>query len=86
MTNVAVRSALDRIARRWEAEGKRTFVVAASAPTITRVLPEVSVASTRTVWNGKWLEQRVFERPDGYRTQSFAMVVASVPVRPVDRR
>jgi hypothetical protein len=72
-------STLRRLASGWAAEDRRLFVVAGAAQTITDVLPDAEPVATRVVENAHFLEQTLFERPDEYVPQSFALALAEVP-------
>jgi hypothetical protein len=72
-------SVLEGLAHAWNAQGRRFFVVAVSAETVHKVLPEVTVVATREAVNPRFLQQTLTHRPDAYERQAFSMVVARVP-------
>ena len=70
---------LRRLAKAWNAQGRKLFVAAYAADTITSVLPDAVVHPTRTVTNNRFLELTLTRRPSHYKSESFSMVVAEVP-------
>jgi hypothetical protein len=73
--------ALRRLAREWSAEGRPFFVVSSSDGYVREVLPDAEMKSTRRAVDTKLLAPTLTHRPDGYRSQSVAIVVARVPLR-----
>jgi hypothetical protein len=71
--------ALLRLARAWNAQGRRLFVVALSADTVRKVFPGATISSTRQAVNTKFIRQTLTHRPDAYTRQTISMVVAAVP-------
>jgi hypothetical protein len=71
--------ALRRLARSWNAQGRRLFVVADSSAPVTKALPGVPIHTTREAVNTKFLRQALTHRPDAYTRQALSMVVAQVP-------
>jgi hypothetical protein len=71
-------NALQRLAAGWRERGRALFLVAGSAPTIEALLPGAAVTPTRAVRNTRLLAATLTHRPDDYRAQSFALVVAPV--------
>jgi hypothetical protein len=73
--------ALHRLARSWDAAGKKLFVLSSSLEDLYRVLPDAQVKAELRARNDKLLEPTLSHRPGSYRTQEFAIVVAGVPPR-----
>ncbi|MDQ1455712.1 MAG: hypothetical protein QOH28_1332 [Actinomycetota bacterium] len=71
--------ALSRLARAWNAQGRRLFVVALSADTVRMVFPGATISSTRQAVNTKIIRQTLTHRPDAYTRQTIFMAVAAVP-------
>ncbi len=71
---------LERLAREWNVQGKRLYVVAKAPLAIKGVLPGAAVTPTRTAVNTRFLEQSLTHRPDAYVTQTFSLAVAPVPI------
>ena len=71
--------ALARLARAWNAQGRRLFVVAVSADAVRKVFPQAAITPTRVGINTKFVQPTLTHRPDAYARQSFSMVVAPVP-------
>jgi hypothetical protein len=71
--------ALSRLARAWNANGRRLFVVSVSSDAVRKAFPGAAVTSTRVGINTKFLQQTLTHRPDVYARQSLSMVVAPVP-------
>ncbi len=71
--------ALLGLARAWDEEGRRLFVVAVSPDTVRKVFPSAAITPTREAVNTKFLEQVLTHRPDAYARQSLSLFVAPVP-------
>jgi hypothetical protein len=69
---------LQRLADDWAAEGRELWVVAGAAQTIEDTLPGSEVVATRIARNPHFLEQTLFDRPDRYLDQAFALAMAPV--------
>ena len=74
----ATTESLQRLAREWDARGKRLFVVSSTAEGVRAVLPNAQITATRTAFDPHTLVPTLTRRPDSYRTEGFAMVVAPV--------
>ena len=75
--------ALHRLAREWSAEGRPFFVMSSSSDYVRKVLPDAQMKSTHVAVDTKLLAPTLTHRPRAYRSQSLAIVVASIP--PGDR-
>ena len=71
--------ALVGLARSWNEEQRRLFVVAISADTVRRVFPGITITPTRDAINTYFLQQALTHRPDAYVRQSLSLFVAQVP-------
>jgi hypothetical protein len=71
--------ALSRLARAWNANGRRLFVVSVSSDAVRKAFPGAAITATRVGINTKFLQQTLTHRPDAYARQSLSMVVAPVP-------
>ena len=71
--------AVHRLARSWDAEGKRLFVVSPTLADLRAVLPDGEVKASLRAVDDKLLAPTLSHRPDAYRTQEFAVVIARVP-------
>ena len=71
--------ALSSLARAWNANGRRLFVVSVSSDAVRKAFPGAAVTSTRVGINTQFLQQTLTHRPDAYARQSLSMVVAPVP-------
>ena len=69
---------LARLAAAWSAAGRRLWVVAGDAATITRTLPAAQLHATPVVVNPRLLEMAILHRPGSYSTQQFSLVMAPV--------
>jgi hypothetical protein len=70
---------LQRLASGWADEGRDLFVVSGMADTITEVVPDAELATTRVVHDRHFLERTLLERPNEYEPQAFALALAPVP-------
>jgi hypothetical protein len=71
--------ALRRLAREWNAAGRPFFVASSSDAYIRSVLPDAQMRPTRRAVDTELLAPTLTHRPDTYRTEYLAMVVASIP-------
>jgi len=69
---------LAHLAAAWSAEGRRLWVVAGDAATITKTLPAAKPHATPVVVNRHLLEMALLHRPGSYATQQFSLVMAPV--------
>jgi hypothetical protein len=70
---------LHRMARNWDAEGRKLFVVSPTVTDLRAVLPHADVKASLHAVDDKLLAPTLSHRPDAYRSQDFAVVVAAVP-------
>jgi hypothetical protein len=72
-------SDLERLAKEWNAVGRRFFVVSSSLGYVQKLLPTATFTSTRRAADTQLLAPTLTHRPDAYRSQTLQLVVASVP-------
>ena len=70
---------LRRLAREWQARGRRFFVVSTAAAPILALVPDARITPTRRATDRNFLEQTLSHRPHRYQTETFSLVVAAVP-------
>jgi hypothetical protein len=70
---------LHRLAREWNAEGRRLFVVAQREDIISKLFPAANVEVTRQAVNTHALQQTLTHRPHSYSREALSMAVAEVP-------
>jgi hypothetical protein len=74
-------NSLHRLARSWDADGKKLFVVSPTVEDLRRVLPDADVRSSLRAVDAKLLAPTLSHRPDAYRSEEFSVVVGAVPPR-----
>ena len=72
---------LQRYAQEWKARRRHFFVVTTEAAPILKLVPDAHIMKTRTVTNTKLLEQTITHRPRSYQSQTFSLVIATIPTR-----
>ncbi len=72
---------LHRLAREWQVQGRTLFVVAGSADDVKNAVPDARLGPTRQVVDTEVLEQTLTHRPEDYRSESYSIVVGTVPSR-----
>ena len=70
---------MQRYTQEWKARRRNFFVVTTEAAPILKLVPDAHIMKTRTVTNTKLLEQTLTHRPRGYQSQTFSLVIATIP-------
>jgi hypothetical protein len=70
---------LEQLARRWQADNRKLWVVAGDGLAVHDALPSALARSTPVASNGFFLERTLLDRPDHYELQKFSLVLAPVP-------
>jgi hypothetical protein len=78
--NSASPQALHRLARTADAQGRKLFVASATPDGVRGLLPDAEILQTPTATDTHELEQTLTHRPRHYRSESFSMVLAPVPL------
>jgi hypothetical protein len=78
--NSASPQALHRLARTADAQGRKLFVASATPDGVRGLLPDAEIFQTPTATDTHELEQTLTHRPRHYRSESFSMVLAPVPL------
>jgi hypothetical protein len=77
--DAGTRDDLLRLASRWSQLHRQLYVVATGAGPIKEVLPEAKLTTMRTAVNRRLLTQTFTHLPAHYETQTFPLVIGSVP-------
>jgi hypothetical protein len=67
------------LARQWQHDGRRLFVVAAVPSAIHDRFPTAQIVATRRATNTHLLSTTITHRPRGYQSQTFQLFIAAVP-------
>ncbi len=70
---------LHRLAREWNDAGRQLFVVSGTVNDVRKAVPDAQPRPALRAADSKVLAQTLTRRPDGYRSLSYAVVVAAVP-------
>jgi hypothetical protein len=72
-------ASVQNLANKWNAAGKKFFLVAAEPQVITDLAADAKPVPTRPGFNPKMLERKLTHRPKAYANDAFSMVVAEIP-------